>query len=230
MLTDKVRELERENEDAREHLKSRSSADQKARELEGQVRQHRDHADDLSNTLASLRVEHDTLQKSTRAQASSSNDINRLTNELHEAKELANELRGEVTSLAEELRNVSARYEASLGDLDIERKQRADLEDEIRSWRKRYEGAKTELRSVKGMHAYAVTCRNCADGWNCSYEPDVFVGYSDRQGPHACLAGRAHRRRQPDCVPIVNRRPFASGEASRIPSGPLESFVLTGRS
>lgn len=74
-----------------------------------------------------------------------------MSKELQEARELADELRAEVASLAEELRTVSARYEAALGELEQEKSQRAQIEEEGLTWRRRYEGAKTELRNLKGL-------------------------------------------------------------------------------
>lgn len=68
-----------------------------------------------------------------------------------EAEELVNEMRGEVSSLVDELRSVNERYEELLEASEREGGERREMEEQIKSWRKKYEGAKTELRNVKGQ-------------------------------------------------------------------------------
>lgn len=64
-------------------------------------------------------------------------------------------MRGEVTSLVEELREVNGKYEELLEGRHEEGKGKDALEDEVRSWRKKYEQAKTELRNVKGKLSWS---------------------------------------------------------------------------
>jgi predicted nucleic acid-binding Zn-ribbon protein len=70
--------------------------------------------------------------------------------ERNDIEDLANDLRGECSSLVDELRSVNERYEELLQASEQEIEERRKLEDEIKSWRKKYEGAKTELRNVRG--------------------------------------------------------------------------------
>lgn len=67
-----------------------------------------------------------------------------------EAENQANELREEVASLLEELRSVNSKYEEAVEDREKERRGRETAEEEVRSWKKRYEQTKTQLRNVKG--------------------------------------------------------------------------------
>lgn len=112
--------------------------------------------EDQSATLQRLQSDNTPLQSSRSrdvANVDSSRlrqDLDRLTRERGESDELANELRGEVSSLVDELRSVNVRYEELLDEREREKAEMKRREEEERGWRRKYEQAKTELRNVKG--------------------------------------------------------------------------------
>lgn len=114
--------------------------------------------EDQALTLSSLRSDYDQLQQQQSSRSGSSDpsssrlrqELDQLTRERSESEEIINELRGEVTSLVDELREVNSKYEELLEGRHEEGKGKDALEEEVKSWRKKYEQAKTELRNVKG--------------------------------------------------------------------------------
>lgn len=77
-------------------------------------------------------------------------ELDLVVKERNDIEDLANDLRGECSSLVDELRSVNERYEELLQASEMEIQERKQLEEEIRSWRKKFELAKTELRNVRG--------------------------------------------------------------------------------
>ncbi|KAL8280977.1 hypothetical protein RQP46_006656 [Phenoliferia psychrophenolica] len=153
MLQSRMAEVQRENDDMRDALKNRTADTTRVRDLESQVRTHRDRYDDQTSTLSKLRTDFDALQN-TRSRdgatsAGSRGDVERLTRERTDADELANELRGEVSNLVDEIRSVNSKYEELLELREKDQQDMRTLEDEVKTWRRKFEQAKTELRNVK---------------------------------------------------------------------------------
>jgi len=81
---------------------------------------------------------------------------------LHEAEELAAEMRGEVSSLVDEVRHVNERAEELQREVEREREARERAEKEAREWKDRWQAAKLELRNVKGASpASSCSSRSC---------------------------------------------------------------------
>lgn len=156
MMQNRITELERENEDASNALRTRSAEQSRLRDLEDQVRFHQDRYNQQGASFERLRQDFDELQsRSQGPQASNDSDrlreeVSRLQQERAEAENLANELRDEVTSLADELRSVNAKYEALLDEREKDTREHESRDEEAKTWKKRYEQAKTELRNLKG--------------------------------------------------------------------------------
>ncbi|GAA5859755.1 hypothetical protein JCM1840_006439 [Sporobolomyces johnsonii] len=156
MLQNRVQELERENEDAATAMKGRQGEQGRVRDLEAQLRNQRERFDDQSAQLRSLQRDHDTLLQQQRSfgspslsSGSSVADVARLRSDLASAEDLANELRGEVSSLVDELRMVNERSDELQAELERERAEKEEQKREAREWKERWQAAKTELRNIK---------------------------------------------------------------------------------
>ncbi|GAA6032874.1 hypothetical protein JCM8097_000840 [Rhodosporidiobolus ruineniae] len=157
MLQNRVAELERENDDAASALRGQRSEQDRARDLERELRDVRERFDNQSDQLTNLQREHDVLRSTSSrsaqspsfGSASSSQADQHLRTKLHEAEELANELRGEVSSLVDELREVNERCEVLQGEVDQEREGKEKAEREAGEWKSRWQAAKVELRNIK---------------------------------------------------------------------------------
>ncbi|KAK4054926.1 component of the polarisome [Microbotryomycetes sp. JL201] len=155
VMQNRIAELERENEDASNALKNRSDEQARMRDLENQVRTHQERYEQQEMSYDRLRRDFDAVQARARETAAPGDvarmrsDLERLAREKSEAEILANELRDEVTSLAYELRDVNAKYEALLEERERDQKAFESREDEVKTWKKRYEQTKTELRNLK---------------------------------------------------------------------------------
>ncbi|KAK4705575.1 protein SPA2, partial [Phenoliferia sp. Uapishka_3] len=173
MLQSRMAEVQRENDDMRDTLKvstpcsahqdlttdaqsrlfeqNRSNDASRMRDLENQTNaaQSTKRYEDQSSTLQNLRADFSNLQNSRSRGGASNADIERLTRERAEAEETANELRAEVGSLVDEIRSVNATYEELIEAREKDGKERDELEEEVRSWKRKFEQVKTELRNVK---------------------------------------------------------------------------------
>ena len=156
-MSKRITDLERENDDNRDALQARSHDASRARELESQVRTHRERFEAQSTTLQKLATDYEALQ-STYSRSLSNNesssrlrqDLENVSLERNELEDLSNELRAEVSSLVDELRGVNARYEELLEASERESGERREIDEQTMIWRKKYEAAKTELRNIKG--------------------------------------------------------------------------------
>ncbi|SGY30973.1 BQ5605_C002g01197 [Microbotryum silenes-dioicae] len=142
MLQSRIDDLEREVDGARGDLKTRSIEQARLRDLEDQLRGHRERNESQSLDMRNLRSELERL--SNEAATRSRGDHDRAASD-----DLANELRAEVGSLVDELREVNAKYEDVVEGLNRERQAREKVEDDARMWKKKYEQTKTELRNLK---------------------------------------------------------------------------------
>ncbi|GAA5958498.1 hypothetical protein JCM3765_007896 [Sporobolomyces pararoseus] len=170
MLQTRVSELERENQDAASALRGRNNAqndfnvqEERVRDLEGQVRNHQQRFEDQTSQLRMVQRDFDLLQQrheqvqrdlksgggGSRGNGMDAEEVERMRRELESAEELANELRGEVGSLVDELRQVNERCEDLQLELDKERREKEDKEREAREWKEKWQSAKTELRNIK---------------------------------------------------------------------------------
>ncbi|BGP21626.1 cell polarity protein [Rhodotorula toruloides] len=141
MLQNRVSELERENEELK------ASRDDGNR-WEGERRQFEQRLDEQSSRLRSLQEENETLRSSASRSPTSSSD-SQLRTRLHEAEELASELRGEVSSLVDEIRQVSERADELQAEVEREKEGREKAEGEAKTWKDRWQAVKLELRNVK---------------------------------------------------------------------------------
>ena len=103
---------------------------------------------------------------------------------------------------------MNVKYEELLEAREGDLKEKSELEDEVKTWRRKFEQAKTELRNVKGVF---LTLEDLRRGlireWICSDVAALCRQHQDGDGPHACLERRPHRRRQRHLVPDIHRRP-----------------------
>ena len=76
---------------------------------------------------------------------------------LHEAEELASELRGEVSALVDEVRSANERADELQAEVEREREEKEKVQQEATAWKERYQQAKVELRNIKGP--YLASCR-----------------------------------------------------------------------
>ncbi|KAM0755439.1 hypothetical protein T439DRAFT_330639 [Meredithblackwellia eburnea MCA 4105] len=135
MLQNRMSEIQRENDDMREALKR---------------------YEDQSTSLSNLQSDYETLQ-ATRSASSRHDDTHR--ERLTQADEVADELRSEVASLLAELRDEHAKIEELVEARQKDLKDRADIEEEVKSWRRKYEQAKTELRNVKATSMFVANIK-----------------------------------------------------------------------
>ncbi|BGO96598.1 Cell polarity protein [Rhodotorula toruloides ATCC 204091] len=142
MLQNRVSELERENEELKA---SREDGDR----WEGERRQLEQRLDEQSSRLRSLQQENETLRSSASRSPTSSASDAQLRTRLHEAEELASELRGEVSSLVDEIRQVSERADELQAEVEREKEGREKAEGEAKTWKERWQAVKLELRNVK---------------------------------------------------------------------------------
>ena len=137
--------------DARE-LRSQRSAQQSAYEREQE--QHRTQFEALQAELLRLRTDAETGQRSVGAAADAKEagwrrDIEALQQESEQQREIVRQLRAEMASLLEELRRLSARNEAMMADKESDVAIIRDLHGQMSSYKRRYENARAELRSLK---------------------------------------------------------------------------------
>lgn len=71
---------------------------------------------------------------------------------LHEAEELASELRGEVSALVDEVRSANERADELQAEVEREREEKEKVQQEATAWKERYQQAKVELRNIKGPY------------------------------------------------------------------------------
>ncbi|GAA6020775.1 hypothetical protein JCM11491_003528 [Sporobolomyces phaffii] len=164
VLQNRVHELERENEDAAAALRGRTAQDDgRVRDLEAQVRRHDARYDDQTAQLRLVQRDFDALQlrheqaererrehehSATRA-AAAGGGKGTGGGDAASAEDVANELRGEVSSLVDELRQVNERCEELQVELDQARRDKEDQAREAREWKDKWQAAKTELRNLK---------------------------------------------------------------------------------
>ncbi|GAA5908347.1 uncharacterized protein JCM6883_004358 [Sporobolomyces salmoneus] len=168
VLQNRVQELERENEDAVTALRGRNNTEQeRLREFEGQLRNQQQRYDDQTSQLRMVQRDFDSLQQrhqqvqrerdqhqqsllaNGRGGTGGEEEMERMRQDLGAAEDLANELRGEVSSLVDELRQVNERCEDLQLELDKERRDKEEKEREARDWKEKWQSAKTELRNIK---------------------------------------------------------------------------------
>ncbi|GAA5993547.1 hypothetical protein JCM11641_002865 [Rhodosporidiobolus odoratus] len=151
MLQNRVAELERENEDAASALRGRGEQEDRLKDAEREVSRAKERYDDQTAQVRSLQRENDNLRASSSRSAPSSSGGNDpyLRTRLSEAEELANELRGEVSSLVDELRQVNERCDELQVEVDREREERERAEKEAGDWKSKWQSAKMELRNIK---------------------------------------------------------------------------------
>lgn len=117
--------------------------------------QHQETRNQLTQTLSKLdllKSEHEALlrnQASLSDSTSLQEELATLRKEYAEQDEVLTELRGEVTNLVEELRQLSLRNDEMISDKDGDQAIIRDLNNQVSSYKRKYENAKTELRNLK---------------------------------------------------------------------------------
>ncbi|GAA6047170.1 hypothetical protein JCM3770_006933 [Rhodotorula araucariae] len=148
MLQNRVSELERE-------VGAGDEGERRVREQwDEERRRWEQRSEEQQSQYRALQREHDTLRSrglSPSAASSPSAAVGdaQLRVRLHEAEELAAELRGEVSSLVDEVRQVNERAEDLHSEVEREREAREKAEKEAREWKERWQVVKLELRNVK---------------------------------------------------------------------------------
>ncbi|CEH11846.1 SPA2 PROTEIN [Ceraceosorus bombacis] len=152
---DRAKNLEKELDGLRE----------RHRTLEEQHRQHK-HLHEEKHTqleqtlkaLDDLQREHEDLQHEHERQrvASGTGNAAELSEQLDELQrdyahqeDLVNELRSEVTSLLDEIRQLSTRNDEMMAEKESDLVVVRDLNNQMQSYKRKYETAKTELRALK---------------------------------------------------------------------------------
>ncbi|GAA5908735.1 hypothetical protein JCM8208_006772, partial [Rhodotorula glutinis] len=156
-LQNRVVELERDGASAASASASSGEGERRVREqLEDERKRWEQRFEEQQAQLRTLQRDHDSLRargpspssSSTRSAGTSGVDA-QVRARLHEAEELAAEMRGEVSSLVDEVRHASERAEELQREVEREREARERAEKEAREWKDRWQAAKLELRNVK---------------------------------------------------------------------------------
>ena len=77
-------------------------------------------------------------------------ELARLRREAREADDTIGELRAEVSGLIAELRSLSGRHSDLVGERERDAESAQQLQTQLNTFKRKYESAKTELRSLKG--------------------------------------------------------------------------------
>ncbi|GAA5995031.1 uncharacterized protein JCM10292_004496 [Rhodotorula paludigena] len=166
MLQNRVAELEREQ---REHLDGAGASERGLREQWDQERRRWEQRhEEQSSQLRSLQREHDNLRASSTSRGLASPPAGgdaHLHTRLHEAEELASELRGEVSSLVDEIRQVSERADELQREVEREKGEREKSEKEAREWKERWQAVKLELRNVKATSQLFTSAISVDSDW-----------------------------------------------------------------
>ncbi|GAA5926292.1 hypothetical protein JCM3775_000979 [Rhodotorula graminis] len=156
-LQNRVVELERDGASAASAQATSGEGERRVREqLEDERRRWEQRFEEQQAQLRSLQRDHDSLRargpspssSSTRSAGTSGLDA-QVRARLHEAEELAAEMRGEVSSLVDEVRHASERADELQREVEREREARERAEKEAQEWKERWQAAKLELRNVK---------------------------------------------------------------------------------
>ncbi|UZJ56293.1 hypothetical protein CBS101457_005613 [Exobasidium rhododendri] len=148
-------EMERRlEEQSRSHDEKMGSL---AREVEVHRNNHEDAQNQLKQTLSKLSLlqsEHEESrqeqnQRSALESSRGEEEFETLQKEYNEQEEVVTELKGEVTNLIEELRQLSLRNDEILSDKDNDQTIIRDLNNQVASYKRKYENAKTGLRNLK---------------------------------------------------------------------------------
>lgn len=192
-LEAKTAEMEREKESAMTEVErklkdQRDAHEMQTRSLEIEAEQvrgkHKEVQLELSQTasrLERLQHEHQKLSQEheeyhKQAQTRGNNDTEMqeeyesLQREYSEQEEVVTELRSEVTNLMEELRQLSLRHDEILSDKENEQTIIRDLNNQVSSYKRKYENAKTELRNLKATSQLYVQAPKADDFMPASEE------------------------------------------------------------
>ncbi|WFD21048.1 component of the polarisome [Malassezia caprae] len=136
---------------------------QQSRDLQAQSEQHRSALDDKHAELLQYRADLDSLRRQyddlhlqhasrapgADAEAQWKREIDLLQQSTAEHQRMVQELRDEVASLLDELRRLSARNDAMTADKESDVAIIRDLHQQMSTYKRRFEQAKTELRMVQ---------------------------------------------------------------------------------
>ncbi|PWN31476.1 uncharacterized protein FA14DRAFT_162729 [Meira miltonrushii] len=164
-LESRNNDLERANSERADALQAeleakRQSFHNKSQKYEREISEHRENRQkteselhDTLKRLDELSERHRTLEneRSTQPfnQGQMEEELTSLQRDYAEQEELVAELRGEVTNLMEELKQLSTRNDEILGDKENDQTIIRDLNNQVASYKRKYENVKTELRTLK---------------------------------------------------------------------------------
>ena len=158
-LSGRNQELERQLKEVQAELREIKDKHQdNLDKLKDEALQHKELHDtkheevsNLQRELEDLRLQHSTLQRRMDEDGAggSRSEMDALRHEFEQREEVVQELKGEVSSLLEELRQLSARNDEMMADKDSDVAIIKDLHNQIASYKRMYESAKTELRNLK---------------------------------------------------------------------------------
>lgn len=164
-LESRNNELEKENSERADALQAeleakRQSYHNKTQKYEREISEHRENHQktegelhDTLKRLDELSERHRTLENERSTQPFNQDqmeeELTSLQRDYAEQEELVTELRGEVTNLMEELKQLSTRNDEILGDKENDQTIIRDLNNQVASYKRKYENVKTELRTLK---------------------------------------------------------------------------------
>lgn len=179
---DRMRALEEQLEAAETRA---SGADRATEQLERELEQAQRDARDARDREQEHRQRADEAHERAQAQAHSQSqrqeaadedreEIVRLEDELRDAEkrlrsqsDAAGNLRNEMDGLVDTLREMNQRQDELVTQAEGDQTRITELENEAKEWKKRYEGAKSELRDMKGEPALPACV--CAQSANAVY-------------------------------------------------------------
>ncbi|PWN21991.1 hypothetical protein BCV69DRAFT_281899 [Microstroma glucosiphilum] len=138
-----------ESERDRLHAEHVDELDQMKGELDAHKQKHDEKARELESAMERMSL----LQKDMDTRSSTNNvsaeDMERLQSDLAEQDRLIQDLRSEIESLIQEIQQLSSRNEELVAEKDQDLVVARDLNQQLISYKRKYEQAKTELRQYK---------------------------------------------------------------------------------
>ncbi|KAH9846801.1 hypothetical protein C2E23DRAFT_851461 [Lenzites betulinus] len=156
--------LERDLEDVQEREQKWLDGEQRVRAMEQELEELRRRAEEKSNSMLSMQQELETLREerarekdmAARRQRQDDEEIQALRDQLEAGagggsveSSILDQLRSDMEGLLTELSDLSRRNDELLASRDSDLATIRDLDTQVKDYKRKYEQAKTELRSVK---------------------------------------------------------------------------------
>lgn len=153
----------REAQEERDQL--RADHAEELRSARNDVAQHRDQLEQTQGSLADSQRQVNSLREELERMmvSGSADDIDKLQDELAQQNQIIGELRGEVESLVQEISQLSSRNEELVSEKDQDLLVISDLNQQVQSFKRKYEQAKTELRQYKATSQLFVSPPKAAE-------------------------------------------------------------------